>query len=216
MNYELFTDELMKHYTSDIFKDEVIEAKKAFFGGNGPVDAEEPDYEMKIIHFSEWYLFTRPLKEYNVTPAVYAKEDDSFELNEQFPDIYKNLVNHRHSLFEFIKLSKTDLHIRDVISKYKFIIKDSPVTIGFNKGQVFEARVIPHGQSFSFMKSFCLHPPQATKFILKEVKVLQKNKDMDILASIETLIQKLNNKKQKYEQYKHVAVEMIYSNEPKI
>ena len=84
------------------------------------------------------------------------------------------------------------------------VIKDSDVVVGFNKGDVFEARLIPHEDSFIFTRAFCFHPPQALKFISKEIKGIKKGKE-NLDQAREEFLLKLYKMKSAFDQYKHVA-----------
>jgi len=179
----------------------------------GIMDESQPDFEIKMNQFVDWFLYTRPLIDHAIRPIEYVvnNSDYTFDSNEKI--FYQNLLAIRHSLFEFRKLSKSDLYIKDVFSGYKLIIKDSPVTEGFNKGEVFEARLIPHEDSFIFSSAFCFHPPDATKYILNEVKLINKMKndsDEERRRKQDELMLKLFQMKNKYDHYRHVALERIY------
>ena len=83
---------------------------------------------------------------------------------------------------------------------------------GFNPEELFEARLIPTGDTWVFTRGFCFHPENAKKFILNEVKTHRKNPDLDP----EAMMLRLIRMRYKYEQYKHVRPEGIYSNDGKL
>ena len=72
--------------------------------------------------------------------------------------------------------------------------------------------MIPHGDNHLFTKGFCFHPENAKKFIHEEIKRHKKDPDLDP----DFFMLRLIRMKYKYEQYKHVKPEMIYSNESKL
>ena len=209
MNYEQMIDGFLTYFTEDDYKDEAMVAKAEFFEHVGVMDEESYDYEMKMMQFSEWYLFSRKLRRKSQTPIECARDEVSWVHENE--DVYESLRSHRHSLFEFLKVSNRDLYIRDLISNYKFVVKDSPVTVGFNKGEYFEARLIPNGDSFLFTRAFCFHPPQACKFIKKEIKKLKKVEESELPAAREAMLLKLFKMKNKVEQYRHVSIEAVYA-----
>lgn len=208
MNHESLIDNLLTYYSTGEQEKEVVTAKAEFFDHVGVMDEESYDYDMKMTQFSEWFLFSRKLPGKGVTPLVQAREH--WNGAKEYPELYESLLNHRHSLFEFLKVAKSDLHIRDLISNYKFVVKDSPVTIGFNKSEYFEARLLPKGDSFIFTRAFCFHPPLANKFIKKEIKLLSKIKDGALHQAREDLLLKLFKMKNKVEQYRHVSIQAVY------
>lgn len=209
--YDTILEKLMHHYSSEEFIDEVQAAKLNFFEFAGLMDETSPDFEFKMIQFVEWYLFSRPLLSMGTAPILHVLENKNYDISTEEQKYYDNLSQHRHSLFQLQKISKNDLYIKDLFSDYKLIIRDSDTVMGFNKEELFEARLIPHEDSFVFTRAYCFHPPQATKYILKEIKLLKKEKFMDPQKR-EDLIFKLYKMKNKLDQYKHVTIERIYCN----
>jgi hypothetical protein len=88
----------------------------------------------------------------------------------------------------------------------------SQFVFGFDSKEYFQARVIEIDKQKYFLNSFCFHPESSQKFIQNEIKELQKNKDLNL----EDLLLRLNKMRYKFEQYKHVKPEMIYTNDNKL
>lgn len=216
MMYLELIDQLMQHFSSGKYQDEAIRAKTEFCRFAGVMDEGMPDYEMKFNQFVDWYLFTRVLPEVGLTPAKLQADSNPMNIETDMRDYFVNLASSRHSLFYFLKLSKQDLVVKDLFGGNKLVIKDSPVTIGFEKDSPFEGRLIPHTQSFVFSNAFCFHPVDAKKFINGEVKKVNKMKDGDKDAAREDLILRLFKMKNRYERYMHVSADQIYSNDPKV
>lgn len=217
MNYELLIDKLMQHFTSGKYSEEVSVAKKEFFERAGMFDENSSDFEMKMAQFSDWYIMGRPLQSQGMTPLKYVLEGTSdYNVDEEVRPFYENLSSSIHSLFEFLKLKGEDLHIKDLVSNQKYVLKKSTMTIGFNKDEIFETRLIPHEDNYVFGKSFCFHPPSANRFINKEIKRVKKAGDDVREVEKEKLIIRLFKMRYKHEQYKHVEVKDIYSNDSKL
>jgi hypothetical protein len=213
--YELI-DDLMGFYTSGDFGAEAVQAKTEFFNLAGMFDEHSPNFEQKMAQFTDWFLFLRKLERFGKPPAVhwyqnrpkpFPKEDDVY---------FRNLADNRSSLFEFIKISGNDLHVKDFFSEYRQVIRNSPITHGFTREEPFQARLIPHEDSFIFSLAFCFHPPESTKYIRQEIKKVLAMEDEAQKEAREILIVKLFRMRYKYEQYKHVGIKEIYSNESKL
>ena len=213
--YNQISEELIQYFSSSEYKNDIRKAREEFYKKVGIFDEESPHFEMKIAQFMDWYLFTRPLRE-SKRPIDIALESDTFKTKGDVFFYYKNLLNSRHSLFEFIKLKDGDVYVRDLFSSYKMTAKKSPVTLGFTKGEFFETRVIPHKDHFVFASSFCFHPPQARKYILKNIKLIQKLDEKEQEKSREAFILKLFIMRYKYDQYKHLSLDEIYSNNSRL
>lgn len=209
-------DKLMQFFTEGPFADQVIEARQEFAEKAGAFDQAMDDFEMKMSQFIDWYLFVRPLKPFD-KPPIMAVDESEVQLSEDEKSLVPALQQSRHSLFEFQKMKGNDLYVKDLFTGEKIVIKDSDFSMGFNREEYFEARLMASGESLQFGPSFCFHPDKATKFILKEVKRVKKIKDEESRASEkEDVIEKLFRMKYKLQQYKHVKINDIYSNEPKL
>ena len=216
MKYEAVIENITQSFTSGKYVEEVVQAKVAFHKAAGAFDEESPDFEMKMSQFSDWYVFTRFLKEEGVPPVALCESDTSNE------ELVENLRKNIHSLFEFIKIKKNDVYVKDLITKKKYIIKDCHQQYGFNRDEFFEARLIPLGETYVFSGAFCFHPPQVSKYVTKEAKLVNKFQASKMATEaekrqcIEDLILKLFKMRYKFEQYQHVDVMDIYSNEAKL
>lgn len=122
------------------------------------------------------------------------------------------LKKHRHSIFEFSKIKNGDVYIKDLLKNEKLVVRESSFVFGFDPDELFEVRLIPSGDSYMFTRGFCFHPDSAKKFILSEVKRHRKDQDLDPNIMMLRLIKM----RYKFEQYKHVKPEVIYSNEGKL
>ncbi|MGE0762506.1 MAG: hypothetical protein AB7N80_04435 [Bdellovibrionales bacterium] len=216
MNYDVLVEKLMNHFAGEKYADEVAMAKREFFDRAGILDEMAPDFEMKMAQFVDWYLFSRPLKTSDQSPIQMALTMNNSPLSGEDRSVLENMTKSIHSLFEFIKLKGEDVYVRDVFSAEKHVIKQSAITVGFNKDELFEARLFPVQDSFQFSKAFCFHPPQVTKIILKEVKKVKKMDKAQVLSAKEALLVRLFKLRYKHEQYKHLDVREIYSPDSKL
>lgn len=216
MNYEIFKQSLQKligFFTTPDFADELKDAKEQFFGNTGTLDENRPNYNLRMYQFYEWYFITRPLRSYMKPPVAVCEQQRGLRLTEEDRQAIEILnKSHQHLLFEFIKIKKDILTVKDLLHAQKMDVHCSQFVFGFDSKEYFQARIIEiDGQKY-FLNSFCFHPESSQKFIQNEIKVLQKNKDLNL----EDLLLRLNKMRYKFEQYKHVKPEMIYTNDNKL
>jgi hypothetical protein len=211
--YEELIDRLILFFTSEKFSSEVAAGKKEFFDESGVVDEENHFFEMRMTQFLEWYLFTRKLSQIGQSPAVYCLELPDFEMTALERTAFENLATARHGLFEFLKIRGEDIYIKDLWLDKKIVIRNSPINIGFNRDEIFDARLIPDGDGFRFSRAFCLHPGEASKYILGEIKRIRK---LESPAEEEVFMLRLLKMRYKYEQYRHLKLDYVYTNEKKI
>lgn len=214
MNVEPVFETLLNHYTSKSFLDELKEAKQEFFESAGIVDDEDHQFEPRMAQFLDWYLFSRPMKNVEIPPIQLALQSNDFlaKVSDKDQELLNSLSNTTHSLFEFVKVRGDDVYVRDLFTKKKVVLRGSGIFVGFNPDEIFDTRVIPIEGNFVFAKGFCFHPPAAKKFILKEVK---KVRHLDH-SHHENLMFRLLKMRYKLEQYKHIKMEYIYTNDPKL
>lgn len=211
MIFENVLDRLLTLYTSDQYADEIIQAKVEFFERSLPnIDEEATQFNLRMSQFLDWYIFTRKLSKVGLTPVEFALQDKNFPKADEDIELFKCFLNAKHSIYEFNKLKDKDVYIRDLFTGEKLVIKNSDVTAGFNKDDLFSVRVIPYRDSYIFAKGFCFHPEEVRKYILKEAKAHKKATQEER----EKLIIKLMRMRTKVDQYKHIPAKHIYSNEP--
>lgn len=209
---QVLTDKILAHFAGPLFRDELEAAKKEFFGSMNVLEEKNQQYELKLSQFFDWYFFTRELNGHGRTPLEICHQERELRFSHEEHLLLERLRSHRHSLFEFRKLKGDDVHLVDLLKNEKLTVKSSPWIYGFAGDEIFEARLIPEGDSWTFTKGFCFHPPEARKYILAEVKRHRKDADLDPAE----LMLKLLKMRSRLEQYKHVRPEMIYSNESKV
>ncbi len=212
MSYDQCMDLLLAHFTGGDYVQEVTEAKREFFEQAGIVDEDSSQFEVRMAQFLDWYIFSRELSREHLTPIQYVLDRPPFTVPPELQADFEAMANLRHSLFEFLKIKGSDITIRDLFDGKKLVLKESAVTAGFNQDEVFEARVFAGKSTFTFSKGFCFHPPEARGFILKEIKKI-KNLDK---SQKEALILRLLKMRYKYEQYRHIRLEFIYTNDSKL
>jgi hypothetical protein len=165
-----------------------------------------------MSQFLDWYMFSRELSTVHLPPVNLFVEKHRVDIDSESLVLYENLRKSIHSLYEFVKLRGSDITIYDLFLKKKFLLEDSSMTAGFNPDEIFEARIVPYKKTWVFTRGFCFHPLEATKFIQKEIKQVR---HLDQTHK-EALMLKLLKMRYKFEQYKHIRLDFIYSNDGKL
>lgn len=216
MYYDVFKKSLQKmigYYTGKEFTEELKEAKTVFFDNTGSLDENKPNFNLRMHQFYEWYFLTRPLKSYMQTPLNVCDQHRDLRLTEEDLKAIEILKNtQQHILFEYIKMKNGVVFVKNLMTNKKMEIQQGNLVFGFDSKEFFQARIIEIHDKKYFLDSFCFHPESSQKFILSEIKTLQKNPDL----SLEDFLLRLNKMRYKFEQYKHVKPELIYTNENKL
>ncbi|MCB0348890.1 MAG: hypothetical protein KDD37_08635 [Bdellovibrionales bacterium] len=209
---ESYIDRLVQFFTSSNYHSEILSAKKEFFEQAGIIDEESHYFESRMAQFLDWYIFTRPMNQYHLPPVQLILNKDVMPMRDEEKQIYTSIATTIHSLFEFLKVRGSDVYVYDIFSKKKYVLKNSDLRVGFNPEEIFDARLVPFEGNYVFSKGFCFHPAEAKKFILKEIKkVRHLEKEQH-----EALMFKIMKMRYKLEQYKHIKLEYIYTNDPQL
>lgn len=192
--------------TSDEFAEEIILAKKEYFSKVGEVFEEDKSFENKMRAFTEWYCFDRIMNKYEKTPIQYFNLINTATLSSEEKDVYKDFLKNVHSIFYVAKLNKDSLVVQDMCGSEKSLISSENANLVFQKGDVFEGRIIPYKEKYYFSGVFCFHPGKLYRKIKKELKKKsgkQKEK-MDFLFLLSSMSLKL-------ERYRKIDIKDIYT-----
>ena len=213
MNYKILLDKMIAHFTSASYMEELILAKRQFFGHLLPSDEDAYQFNIKMAQFMDWYIFDYYIQQTGLTPIEETIELKEIQLKLQIntDDIHvlKDLLDHRHSLFEIIQVNKKGTLIRDLITTQKIQIDDSSWFFHLKKGEYFEARIVPIGKTYRIFNGICIHPVEARGFILKEIKNVKQSGKYEQ----KEFIRKLARMCFKFHQFPHIKIEYIYTND---
>lgn len=193
-----YLDKFIKFATSDEFSEEIIIAKKECFSVVGAVFEDDKSFENKMNAFTEWYCFDRIMNKYQKTPLQYFILINTPTLSKEEIDIYKDFLKNVHSIFYVKKLKKNVVTIKDLCESEKFLISHENSNLIFQKGDIFEGRVIPFKKKYCLSGSFCFHPNQLYKQIKKELKKRsgQQKEKLDFLFLLSSMSLKLERSRQ--------------------
>ncbi len=204
-----YLDRVVSWATQERFKEDVAAARKDFFHlTGGEVFEDDRSVESRLAAFVDWYVFDRPRGETGFTPARAFVEEQTREMHPTEVPIYRGFTETVRGLFELKKFAKNDrLRVRELLADKEYEVFERRALAGLGKGDVFEARLIPFQGDLLFSSAFCYHPRAAKKQIVAEVKRRRKAGNLEPAPFLNGLLAKAL----KFERYRNVAVEAIYS-----
>ena len=202
---------IINEFTSGDFFREVYEAKKEYFDYIGQVPEDDPNFENQMDLFMGWYLFDRPLREHQLPPVSLYYRKNLNTIERDFVPVYKALTEFKHSIYELVKVRTDSIVIRDLGNGEKYDVDNAGGRLGFSRGDLFEARIIPVEDNFFFANGFCFHPKGATKFIESQMK---KVRGEDVMQRVKILMS-LAQMKSKHQRFPHIDLNYIYTLTPK-
>lgn len=213
MNYGAAIEKLSVYFSAPNYQNEVLSAKRVFFGDVGVDDKESDRYEQWMNIFFDWYLFTRPISGTSLPPAQFALEIDEFQqLHGDEKRLFVNLAKTQHCLLQFLKDKGDHVYFKDLLGRRKIKVVNSEFVLSLEKNDICDARLIPDEGHFFFTKGFCRHPNEVNKFILKEIKALKK-----ATPAVQSEFQlELIRMFFKMEQYSHLRFDQVYTRDSKV
>jgi hypothetical protein len=213
-------DRLVELATAEPYKEQVVAARAEFFARRGgEVFEDDKSMESRLASFLEWYVFDRPLDGKGVPPSEVFLLETSATLSQDEHQDWLDLTRTVHGLFELKRRPKGErLKVKEHCRNVEFEVLERRQMPGLDRGDLFEARLIPHRGELLFSSAFCYHPRQARKAILAEVKrrkaaaAAATGQKKARLVRIEEgpLLDLLSSMALKVERYRNVTVEAIY------
>lgn len=207
--HQQYLDRVVAYATGPAFQDEVALARKEFFSRTGgEVFEDDRSVESRLTSFLDWYLFDRPLRGQGVPPVEAFLVDQADQIRPEELPGFRDLTRQIHGLFEVRRPLKNErLKVRELCTGKDYEVHERRQLAGIEKGDLFEARLIPSGELLQFSASFCHHPRAARRAILAEVKRRRKSGSIDRADFLHLL----SAMALKYERYRNVVVGAIYS-----
>jgi hypothetical protein len=120
---------------------------------------------------------------------------------------FRSFTETVHGLFEVRKIKPGNVRLRELFGGKEFDVSERRHTVGLEKGDILEARLIPFDGSLVFSSAFCFHPREAVKSIKKEVK--RRKKVMPDAPPVQ-LTWEASKRALKADRYRQIAVDKIY------
>ena len=172
-------NQLIETITQNHSSPEIFEAKKEYQKISGEIFEDDKSYEPRMGSFLEWFTFDRLLNDSPETPLQKYMNGQWESLSEEDRGLCENISKSIHGLFVLEKVKPDTVVVLELLDNKKYQVKEEQGGILFNKGDVFEARLIFFGDQFFFSDNFCYHPKQTTGFIKTKIKELRVNEKND-------------------------------------
>jgi hypothetical protein len=214
MTLQELHERLLSWATADARKDELLRAKRAHFERYGEPHEEDRSYEVRLNGMLDHYLYDhRPAGGTGTTLERFI-EAEGASLSPEDLAGFRDLTSNVHGLFEVRKIREGEVRLRDPFSGKDHDVTERRQVAGLEKGDLLEARLLPHGGALFFSGAFLYHPREARKAILAEVKKLKKAAGKEGEPDVKAFLGLLSRMALKLERYRNVRLESIYDFSP--
>jgi hypothetical protein len=163
-------DRLAAEYAEEPYRTEIAEAREDYFNHAGKVFEDDRElFEGRMASFVEWYVLERPLQG-GPPPVLRALEraNGNGEDGVTRRALAALATSHR-SVFDLAVVAGDTVELEDLLGGARFKVVERRSTIGFEAGDLVEARLCWEGQRIVFTKTFLFHPKDARDAALASV-----------------------------------------------
>jgi hypothetical protein len=211
--YQKYLDPVIAQFTTADYYAEVFKAKEEYFEKCGIVYEEDSEFEQRMCSFIDWYIFDRDLPNVDLPPIKYYFKQKKDQFSGDELNIYRDFCSTIHSVFKLKRFTwnRKGLVVYDLFSGKPLTVADSEINVGFTRGDLFEARLIPYRNTLEFSKGFCFHAIEMESFIeseIKKVRFQEKSRQTKLIFQLSAM-------KLKHLRYPHIEMKHIYTQSSK-
>jgi hypothetical protein len=200
-------DRLAERYSAGQHQIEAMRAREEYFERAGKVFDDDAElFEGRMAAFLEWYVLERPFRG-GAAPVVQVLDEDRSLSDEERRTLALVAASHR-SLFELHEIEERKMDLEDLLGGARFAVIERRNTIGFGRGDLFEARVISDGAAVIFGKTFIFHPADARDVALDWVESA-----LDRGVARDEILFHLARRHVRWHRFGHIGAAKIYRGE---
>lgn len=192
---------------------DLLLAKAAHYAARGEPHEEDRSFEVRVNAMLDFYLYDwRPGGDGGPGRSTLERflEEQGLGLAPEDQQSFRDLAGNVRGLFEVRKLGDGVVRVRDVFTGVDREVTERRTLAGVEKGDLLEARLLPHLGQLLFSGAFLYQPREARKAILAEVKRLKKAAGKQGTPDVGGFLDLLARMAMKVERYRNVRLESIY------
>ncbi len=176
MPYIPYVERAVEYYSKN---DDLLRPREAldvFHSLAGKYKDSDEWYEERSRLFFDYLVFDYPSAPYrNIMHRYFVDQADRIRREDQV-DVYRGLLTSHPSLFDILKVGRSDVVLKDLIGESHFRVRMPEAAYSFNEGVIVSARIIPFKGGLILGHGLLLHPEQASSHITRLVEALRKER----------------------------------------
>jgi hypothetical protein len=209
MTLQEMHDRLVAWASGEARKDWLLAARQAYFERFGEPHEEDKSFESRMNGLLDWVLYDFRPNGADTVLELFLKDPSQGLTTDELAEI-RELSRNLHGLFEVRRIRPGEIRLRDVFTGKDHDVTERRTMAGLAKGDLLEARLLPHAGGLYFSGAFLYHPPEVRKAILVEVKRLRKQAKKGGALEVKGFLASLSRMAFKLERYRNVKLESIY------
>jgi len=161
---------LIKIATSDLFSENILEARNEYKINTGNVYEDDKSYESKMALFLDWYIFSRIDLKSNKTILEKIIDRDKEILSRNVLKAFEDFTKSIHGIFLAKKIKEHSAQVINLFDKKKYKVVEPIEKFYFRKNELFEGRLLSYNNVYYFTGNYCFHPKDSHEYIQQEVK----------------------------------------------
>jgi hypothetical protein len=163
-------DKLINIATSDLFSEDILEARNLYRINTGNVYEDDKSYESKMALFLDWYIFSRFNLKSNKTILEKIIDRDKEILSSNLLKAFKGFTKNIHGIFIAKKVKEHSALVINLFDNNKYEVIEPIEKFYFSKNGLFEGRLLNFDNVYYFTGNYCFHPKDSHKYIQQEVE----------------------------------------------
>ena len=214
MTLQQLHEKLLSWATAEPREEHLLAARQEHFGLFGEPHEEDRSYEARLNAMLDHYLYDFLLPGEGGTVLERFLSEVGTTLTADEKAAFRALAGNVHGLFEVRRIRNGQIRLRDVFTGRDHDVTERRPTVGLEKGDLLEARLLPFEGELFFSGAFMYHPREARKPVLAEVKRLRKAAGDGAVPDARAFLARLARMAMKLERYRNVRLESIYDFAP--
>jgi hypothetical protein len=187
----------------------LLEARRTWFARMGEPHEEDKSYEHRMNGLLEHYLYDFRPDEANRTIDLFLRDGAGDFTTDERAQV-RELARNRRALFEVRRIRPGVMELDEVLGGARHEVLERRTVVALAKGDLFEARLLPHDGKLHFSSAFLYHPREVRRAILKEAKRLSEAAPPGQGPDGDEFLAQLSRMALRLERYRNVRVESIY------